>query len=306
MQADTVGAAIAGAALTTSPLPALRQVLVVAEDDVDEVVRSTRARIARLALGVRTAEQDADAAEREVRTWEVAAARDFLSASVEQKMESRRLEMARELEQAKAEAARLVLSSRSEAAAILAAASEETRSLLLTRAAAPPPPGGRSLRVVAEAPEPDREPLPALVHAPVASVLVEPEPLADPEPAPEPLVEPAPVPQPAVVVEAAPVVAPAPEPVPVVAPLPVTESVPVVAYLPLASSAPGPASQMATITLPAEAVAQLLADPARHFAGRGAAVGGRRPHLGRFLYLDVLLPMIAVLVVLIVLLAWVG
>jgi hypothetical protein len=298
MQADTAAAAIADAPVTTGPLPALRQVLVVAEEDVDEVVRSTRAGIARLALRVRTAVQDADAAERHVRTWEVTAVRDFLSASVDQKMESRRLEMANELEQAKAEAARLVLSSRSEAAAILTAASEETRSLLLARAIAPAPPAARSLRVVGDAPAPVIHPKRTVVHASLAVPLAEPEPVMVPEPLVEPALQPEPV--------AEPLAEPVLEPAPVVAPLPATESVPVVAHLPLALSTPGPAPQMATITLPAEAVAQLLADPARHLAGRDAAAGARRPHLGRFLYLDVLLPMIAVLVVLVVLLAWVG
>jgi len=264
-------------------LPTLSPVLVAGEGDVDELVRTARAGVAILSLRLRTAQQEADLAAREHPVWDLAAARELVNASVGQRMQTRRVEMADELERARSEAARRVLSARAEAADLIASASEETLAVLLAGAARVEPSVAPNLRVVSE-PELYVPPAPYVPPARVA----EPHPVAMPAPLAEPEPESPADPLPAAVagqVRVA-VAAAVREVVAEVVPAPVAE--PVSPGVP----APEPASQPTIVTPPS--------------APAAAATSEDRSGVARFLYLDVLLPMVAVLVLLIVLLAWIG
>jgi hypothetical protein len=282
-------------------IPGLAPVLVAEEAEVDELVRTARAGVALLSLQVRNAKEEASRAAAASLDWDLDAARALLTTTIEERMRARRVQMAQELEATRTDAARLVLATRSEAAAMITAAGEETLDVLLA-GTAPAAVEAPSLRAVGGAP-PDadadireveqphaasdargaRPPEPALSVVSVTP-LGEPAPMVAPAEAPEPVVEPdlvvtppapAAIPQPTAMIEA-----PGPAP---------TVCVPV-----------GPASEVVTA---AAAAAAAVAAPA---PAPAAVPGPGRSRLAQFLYVDVLLPMVAVLVILVVLLAWIG
>ncbi|MGH9273321.1 MAG: hypothetical protein ACRDZU_01635, partial [Acidimicrobiales bacterium] len=133
MQADGVET-LTGAPEPTELFPGLTPVLVAEEEDVDELVRTARAGIAVLALQLRAARHEAGVAASQGGDWDAGAARAFLVTTVEERMKARRVEMAKELEQARTDAARLVLSSRAEAAALISKAGDDTLDVLLAGA----------------------------------------------------------------------------------------------------------------------------------------------------------------------------
>jgi hypothetical protein len=277
MLAETMDPVTAGDAAAGRALPPLEPVQVARDDEVEALVRAARAGIAMLSLQLRSARQDAELVEQRAQESDLTGARDLIDTSLEHWMESRRLQMAQELEQAREDAANLVSTAHEEAAEVVARASEETLAVLLAGMRGRPEGVAPSLRVVPEQRAAPVAPLVPSGHPAVAPVMT-------PSIAPAPEVEPVPEPG------AGPVVVPvvAPDPVPVVEPV------------------PGPLPQPAVITMsettstPAVVVAPGTPTSAE---STSATAPGR---LEGFLYLDVLLPMVAVLVVLIVLLAWVG
>lgn len=283
-------------------LPRLTPVPVVAAGEVDELVRSARAGVAMLSLRLRTVLNDVAVAERGDPQVDLFHARELARSSLDQHVWGRRRELAEELEQARADAAFTVTAARTEAAELVAAATEETRQILLA-GLSPLPPAPLGLRVVPDGPVSPVVPSHPSVRqlaesareARLAGASVEPEvaalliaPLFEPEPEREVaphldlrLDEP--------VQEASARSAAAPA-APMEVAVPVTQAV----YVDVDAPVPLP-----------------LGVSESHASGNGTAVGiateqPAHPALSRFLYVDVVLPMIAVLVVLVVLLAWVG
>jgi hypothetical protein len=262
----------------TAGLPVLTPVAVVAEADVDQLVRTARAGVAMLSLQLRTAVNDAAAAEVVDEHVDLSGAHDLARASLDRYVADRRRELAEELEQARADAAFTVTAARTEAAELVAAASEETRRLLLAGVTPLPVDGPPSLRVVPDGGE---------------TVVVPDEPSARELTAPMVETETAP-PQVGAVPPAAEVAAP------------------LAAGVALAAT-PAEVSVLAPPALPVDvlpvvqpAPAGLAAHVPAHAATGAAVEQPARRGLSRFRYRDVVLPMIAVLVVLVVLLAWVG
>lgn len=240
-------------------VPALAPLQVVAEAEVDQLVRSARAGIAMLSLRLRTVLDEVVVTERASPEVDLVHARELAISSLEKHLWLRRRELAEELEQARADVAFTVTAARSEAAELVAAASEETRQILLA-GLSPVPAGPPSLRVVSEgaadavAPHADSSldvPTAPVHESPTASIA--------------------------------------------------------------APTAPNDVAAPATATVHIELDASRSRSdaPAEPVAGEATGVnttaeGSARRGPSRYLYADVVLPMIAVLVVVVVLLAWVG
>ena len=252
---------------TVPRLSSLEPVEVARGEEVDQVVRSARAGIAILSLQLRSVQQAASVAEVQEAEWSVDAVRQFLGSSLESRLARRRDEMARELERVRSEAARLVLATRATAAELVAQAGEETLAVLL--AGSTPLPAVPSLRIITERPYPMDEPG------------RRPEVLAPGHPA----------------VRSDPAFTAIP---------PVERSVP--------DSPPVAAiHEVAVITLPETTTASPVVPPtvvpAPVVVAANPALVSEAPRpsrVSRFLYADVLLPMVAVLLLLVLLLAWVG
>lgn len=287
------------AATAWSP-PVLHPVLVVADTELEPLARSARASVAMLALQLRAALRDADAGQRDEPSDPTGEDTndprmlELLRSSLEERVERRRHDLAQELGDVRAEAAASIAAARTEVASLVAAAREEMLQALAGAgeppvAAAPP-----NLRIVtgggvdghavtvhsltrSPAVTPN-EGMPAsqdAVARPRDPAVPEPErqPAAESKPQPRAEAQPQPEPQPRPELRPQPVAAVFAEP-----------SVPVTDYL-------------------APAVVTLSPPP-----GSAASVkpAGGRPLWARYLYLDVVLPLVAVIVVLIVLLAWLG
>ena len=250
-------------ALSTAPsLSTLEPVLVARGEDVDQVVRTARAGIAILSLQLRSVQQAAGVAEAQETAWPDEAVREFLGSSLEARLARRRDEMARELDQVRSDAARLVLATRATAAELVAQAGEETLAVLLAgstaRSAAP------SLRIITERLHPPDEPS----RGPVALAPDHPVVRTEPAPTAVPRVE---------------------QLVPDTSPVAVVHEVAVITLPELANAAP----VVPSAVVPAANPAPVSEAP-------------RSSRVSRFLYADVLLPMVAVLLLLVLLLAWVG
>lgn len=283
-------------------LPRLTPVPVVAEAEVDELVRSARAGVAMLSLRLRTALNDLAVAERGHPQVDLGQARDLARSSLDQHVLGRRRELADELEQARADAAFAVTAARTEAAELVAAATEETRQILLAGLGPLPsaPPGLRavpdglagpglpthpSVHQLAESERGTRLAA-AAVEAEVAALLSapRPEPELEHEVAPNPDLR---LDVPVQEVQARSATAP-------VAPMEV--AVPATQAVDVGGDAPVPPQRG-------------VSDQPASGNGTAAGIAPEQPAhraLSRFLYVDVVLPMIAVLIVLVVLLAWVG
>jgi len=254
-------------------LPTLTPLLVAGEEEIDQVDRTARAGIAILSLQLRTVERSASLAEAQETNWDLHAAQGFLQASLGHRMEMRRREMAEEVEQVRGEAVRLVLQSRATAADLIAKAGEESLALLMAGTGVDRTSGAPSLRIISQRrTDPAGQDLHALTH---------------------PFDHPAS--DAARTSVAGRIVAPVVAPIPVVLP-PDAERTSTPVTPPPAPSA----SATATVSTPVVVVPTTLADP-----GVSEEPKPQSP-LSRFLYLDVLLPMIAVLILIVVLLAWVG
>jgi hypothetical protein len=285
-----------GSAAGQRELPQLSPVLVIDEDQGDQLVRTARAGLAMLSLRVRSVAPDplpvvdltrADAVE-------LAASEVLLETSLERCLAGRRQEMTTELEQLRADAAAHVAAARHEAATMVTLATEETLQTLLQglRPTAPAP----RLRVVTA----DEELPRGGWSGPVERV----------EPGVHGLVAPA---------AALATAAASPPPVPLAAPvagvgalsvddLSAVVSAAVASAMPAAVAAPGvaPLAGPLATTQAVPAVVPLTVSPDEVLPTPAHAAASPPSTLRRFLYVDVILPMIAVLILIVVLLAWVG
>lgn len=305
-----------GTDLLSVALPPLTPLLVAGEEEIDQVVRTARAGIAILSLQLRTVERSAILAEAQETDWDLPEVQGLLEATLGHHMETRRREMAEEVNEARREAVRLVVESRATAADLIAQAGAESLERLMAGTGVDCTSEAPSLRIISR---PRADPVEQEVHDlthPVA------QPAREDTPAPaasgiEPMVAAIPV----VVSPDAPVMSTLVMPTPVV-PTPVMpagvaiaaesvavetaragESVTAPVDVPTATQAAviaGPSAVSATIISPVVAVPAALADPAVTQEPKP------RSSLSRFFYLDVLLPMVAVLILIVVLLAWVG
>ena len=305
-----------GTDLLSVALPPLTPLLVAGEDEIDQVVRTARAGIAILSLQLRTVERSATLAEAQETDWDLPEVQGLLEATLGHQMETRRREMAEEVNEARREAVRLVVESRATAADLIAQAGAESLERLMAGTGVDRTSEAPSLRIISR---PRADPVEQEVHDlthPVA------QPAREDTPAPaatgiEPMVAAIPV----VVSPDAPVMSTLVVPTPVV-PTPVMptgvaiaaesvavetaragESVTAPVDVPTATQAAviaGPSAVSATIISPVVVVPAALADPAVTQEPKP------RSSLSRFFYLDVLLPMVAVLILIVVLLAWVG
>ena len=315
-----------GTDLLSVALPPLTPLLVAGEEEIDQVVRTARAGIAILSLQLRTVERSAILAEAQETDWDLPEVQGLLEATLGHHMETRRREMAEEVNEARREAVRLVVESRATAADLIAQAGAESLERLMAGTGVDCTSEAPSLRIISR---PRADPVEQEVHDlthPVA------QPAREDTPAPaasgiEPMVAAIPV----VVSPDAPVMSTLVMPTPVmptpvistpVVPTPVVpagvaiaaesvavetaragESVTAPVDVPTATQAAviaGPSAVSATIISPVVAVPTALADPAVTQEPKP------RSSLSRFFYLDVLLPMVAVLILIVVLLAWVG
>lgn len=263
---------------STVALPVPRQVVAAGDEDVDAVVRAARAHVARLSLELRSLRHEAELAQPTAddpgaggEVLDIPAARQFLHAGLENRLSSRRREMRIELDEARTAAALRIRDAQDESARLVGVAREELMAALVSATGRPDGVARSGVRAsqrqMAE-PTAGRIALEPATPSPWA-------PIADGVVAPTearvalPLAPPA---TPTLVLPA-PVVAPAPAP---------------------ASSMPPPAA-------PAPSPA-----PTPHVpAPRAPAPGRRKPSLrAKFLHADVMLPLIAVVIVLVVLVAW--
>ena len=323
---DDLVDASTGTDLLSVTLPPLTPLLVAGEEEIDQVVRTARAGIAILSLQLRTVERSAILAEAQETDWDLPEVQGLLEATLGHQMETRRREMAEEVNEARREAVRLVVESRATAADLIAQAGAESLERLMAGTGVDCTSEAPSLRIISR---PRADPVEQEVHDlthPVA------QPAREDTPAPaasgiEPMVAAIPV----VVSPDAPVMSTLVMPTPVmptpvistpVVPTPVMpagvaiaaesvavetaragESVTAPVDVPTATQAAviaGPSAVSATIISPVVAVPAALADPAVTQEPKP------RSSLSRFFYLDVLLPMVAVLILIVVLLAWVG
>ncbi len=305
-----------GTDLLSVALPPLTPLLVAGEEEIDQVVRTARAGIAILSLQLRTVERSATLAEAQETDWDLPEVQGLLEATLGHQMETRRREMAEEVNEARREAVRLVVESRATAADLIAQAGAESLERLMAGTGVDRTSEAPSLRIISR---PRADPVEQEVHDlthPVA------QPAREDTPAPaatgiEPMVAAIPV----VVSPDAPVMSTLVMPTPVM-PTPVMpagvaiaaesvavetaragECVTAPADVPTATQAAviaGPSAVSATIISPVVAVPAALADPAVTQEPKP------RSSLSRFFYLEVLLPMVAVLILIVVLLAWVG
>lgn len=228
--------------------PAVRPVMAAPDSEIEPLIRSARASVARIALQVRTTQYEVERVERSPSDEDRDAASTLLATSLAELVEDRRRDLLRGLDEARTEAAHAVSAARQEAAA---------RALAATAVVDDQRPAEPSAATAVAAP-------------PVA------EPAADrPVPWPDPVTTVAPPPDPPVAAGLR------PEELGLLVQAAVTASL----------------SQITAAAIAANATAGSAAP---------TQVLVRRPLWRRFLYLDVALPLIAVLAVVVVLLAWVG
>lgn len=310
----------APATLAAGPVNRLARTDVAPGEAVEPLMRSARSAVASLTLKVRAAEQAARAAEAAAAADDgidhlaLEAERSARLGAVAVDVELRRRDRDAAVDQARRDAEALLASAREEAIAVVAAARDDLELSLGSLLGAPPLPT-MAAPITA-----------AAVLSAAASVVPAPAPVPEPEPEPVPI-EPRPAAGPTY---------PPPSPQPtlpppmVAAPLAPTSAsyttvlvqaadgflrpalvltsgqfgvpaAPALQYLAAAAVAPGPQHLPATTTAPVAAAALLPAPVAEPSPALPAAGAGRR-----LLHLDVLLPLVAVAIVLVVLLAWLG
>lgn len=272
------------------PLPHLTPVLVVDDGEAEQLFRAARAGLAMLSLQLRSLPTPEPVGPAEGDPTDPGPAEVLLRTSLEQSVEGRRIELRDELEQVRADAAAHVAAARHEAASIVAGATEATLQVLLggARPATPAP----TLRVVTDEP-PRRSPLQTLAEAePAESSLPETE-------APRAPAERARAAHPASNLGGAALEGSVTRAVS--AALAEVFAAGQAALAPPTASSPAPLPTAAP-TAPVPAVPSPAAEPVPAATTAAAPRSGLR----RFLYADVLLPMVAVLIVLVILLAWVG
>lgn len=326
----------------TAPAFEVRHTVPCAE--VEPLLRAARAEVAMLTLQLRSALHEAAELEQALAEEEPSEAPDALRADLDELVQARRRELDRELDDARAEAARLVEAARAEAAAVVARVAEQQREAARrsreqgsapTRLGA----GGRDDEDSEPAPdvadaEPDAggaangTPPPRRLQV-VADKADEADDhpdadRADSVPPAADSVPPADAPTSVAVSPAA--GAPTADPVPPADDAPTSVAMPPVAAVPPETPAPATPDALGPAATPdlvsqivqgavAAAVAQVvstmqgggMSGPAlQPVTVRPPAVGPRQPIWRAALHLDVVLPLFAVLIVFVVLLAWVG
>lgn len=263
--------------------------------DVDHLLRTARADVARLALQMRAARQAVEPAAPGVPAPEEPA---MTAADLGVRPGSDPLGLAEDLARVRADALRLISSARAEVAQRVAASSDDVLGLLRGPTAEP---GASSLRVVVPPAAPTAAPLPVAVAAPAADV----PPVAPPEDPAMTATE---------VVPVVPAEAGAPDAAaPVAAPVASAPMVPaaiaaaraaVTAVPEVAPTAPDPlGGVVVVVTVPS---AGAPAGPIHGYAPAPEAPAEPKRPAPKVLYADVVLPILAVVVLLIILLAWVG
>lgn len=259
----TSGGTRAGRRGPAGVLPDLTPLLVVDDKDVEELIRSARADLAKLSLELRALQREAATA-REALTagdaepsLDLAGAQELLRTGVEARLARRRVERRAEIERAQREASRRIADAEAEASALVDAARAE-----LLRALA----GSSSTPHREPYPTDDSEWRPRTDPVPPA--------LPSPPPAPPVMDEPQPPSPPRPVLDEAPASPPDVDRAP-----------------------PSPPLAVAEVTV--------FAAPSPRPAGRPGR-GVHRNWWQGLLHLDVLLPLLAVLIVAVVLLAWVA
>lgn len=263
--------------LERRPLPHLSPVQVLDEEKAEDLVRAARAGLALLSLQLRSLPTPAPAGADERDPADAGAAEVLLRTSLERTVDVRRIELRDELEQVRADAAAHVAAARHEAATIVADATDATLQVLL-QGVRPVSPGA-NLRVVTDD-HAGRSPVPTVDEE-------------EPAPEPEERVRGG---HPAsgfggAALEGS-----------------VTRAVSAALAEVFAAGqaavalhgAPTPASTSWTVDVAPPPV------PGPSSPAEPAAAPATASRLRRFLYVDVVLPMIAVLIVLVILLAWVG
>ncbi len=276
-QASTTS--LAPGAVDVVDLPVLAARWFAPADVVEPQLRANRAELARLHLELRSALRVADQAQAEPPKAEVGPVAATLASNLRQHTERRRRELDEELASARAEATSLLADARAEAEREVTTARDATLYALLGASAVPEPTlAPPALHLVADAPAaPLPEPIVApavsapVVGADVASSVLDPSSALAQQLAAAGVTTTGAVPIIVLPGAGAPPMAPAPAPAPA----------------PLAAPTPEAPTSASPVT---------DAPPARD----------ERPLWRRFLYLDVVLPAIAVLIVLIVLVAWMG
>ncbi|MDP1818348.1 MAG: hypothetical protein Q8K58_00455 [Acidimicrobiales bacterium] len=241
-----------------------------AAPELDDALRSARAGAARVALQLRAAAHAPTPPPALSRAGAASEPDELGALHPALRVDARRAELSDELEQVRNDAIRLMTAARAHAAAVAAAASEQALRALHQRPATEPP---SSLRVEVEPPPevaPERPPFPRF---PAPTIAAPPAALPATSPAQTSAEE-----------------APQRAGDTFVFVLPVAPGVAPGAGWPAAAPA-GPFTVVPPAAPPADAV---------------AARPRSRPTWNKLLYVDVVLPMIAVLVLLVVLLAWVG
>ena len=256
------------------------------EHDVDHLLRTARADVARLALQMRAARRAVDPVEVEAPTPEEPS---LTAADLGVRPDADPPGLAEDLARVRADALRLLSSARAEVAQRVATSNDDALQLLQGPAVAP---GAPNLRVAVPPAAPAEVPLPVAVVTPA------------PDSPATPIEEPA-----EAVTEAIPVVAP--EAVSVVAPAAAQPMVPAALAAASAAVAAVPAVAPATAADPLGGVVVVVTVPQAGVpmypvpAYAPAPAEEKRP-ASKVLYADVVLPILAVVVLLIILLAWVG
>jgi hypothetical protein len=271
------------------PADALTLGTVAPSQVVDPLLRAARGRLAALQLEARAAERAADEAEAALSTDAdpvspgSVASRGARSAELDAELEDRRRHRDLRVAAARREAADLVADARLEAEAVIAAARAELDRSLRGRPGASPEP--------APAPVPPTTPAPSY-PPPAASIPVPPAaPTTAPPPAP-----------------AAP-----PAPTATAPPMAASPLAGAVSYSTVLVQAPDGTFQQAIVMTPGPSPVvpgSPMLTSTFTSSVPGPAVGApspsSRPAARRLLHLDVVLPLLAVLIVLVVLLAWLG
>lgn len=306
-------------------LPALKPLLVAPADDVETIVRARRGEVAMLTLRLRSKTHDLGVAEVEGPPVDVDGARDLLRVSLNRHIEARRREFDAAVEAARLAAAEIVTAAHREATALLDAANAEVVQTLLQ--GVDPDRTPPNLRVVEDAVTERAmaggEPAVVEPGVSVTDVVVDRAPTVEPPAAPEgeseadravALIEavrgdvaprPAPVEAPP---DASAPTAPASPEATRVGPAVAAAASPVQVIVPPWMQSPEAwASFMSAFAPPgAAATGHMVATPVAVSAAAPAPARPGRWSVKHLLYIDVLLPAIAVLIVVAVILAWIG
>lgn len=284
----------------------LQTMLVASPEDVEPLIRAARAKVAMLSLQLRSALRDADELEQQMAAADEPGAVAGLRSCLDEMVQSRRRELDRVLADERADADRLIDAARSEAAAIIARAAEDRAARQAeadqrTRAEAAAPSPSSLAPPTADAGFP-----PAVGGAEASSPALR---VVTGEPLDEHDIEPpVPVPPETPIERASTTAEAAPEGLPEMVGQLIDAAI--AAAVTQVLNARGPMTAAAAPWPPAAAGPAATwpagAEQPRLSPEPANTVQHREPRRRSLLHLDVVLPLLAVLIVFVVLLAWVG